>query len=293
MRCLMLLALLIVATEARSDLVGGVNVLASWNRQAGAHSDIENPERGKVKTIDPYQLSKRLKVRKLYDVQYGEARYVKSVPLTALVDAAARSSDADLVILHFENGMQVPLKRDALAHLGAYLAVEACNAKGRACEPAFEDVGDDDDPRPVVFTWNKLVVGKSARGKGFSPWHHTDTLKGIELADDAAYRAQLEIGEPRGLAVYEARCQVCHGARQVGARFGWDFVTPLPLHEKRPPENLLNHVKYPKVMARRLGLQMPNQPDVTLGEIEQLWRWMRAAAKKPLGRYLPTANVRP
>jgi hypothetical protein len=47
-------------------------------------------------------------------------------------------------------------------------------------------------------------------------------------------------------------------------------------------------VKYPKVLAKKMGLMMPNQEDVTLPEMQALWRWMKQAASvKNLPAYQP------
>jgi mono/diheme cytochrome c family protein len=289
-----------MSETASADLVGGVNVLAAWKRQPGQHSDVENPDRGTVTAIDPYEFKRALGPKRLMDLQYGERRSYRGVPLADLVNAYKAGARLDMVILHFEGGMRVPLLRRDLGDLGAFVAVEACNERGKDCAPSFEDVGrrdvygDTEDPRPIKFSWNKLVVRKawhpgsrSVEPKKFSPWYHVDTLSGLEFADSAAYEAQFAVGTSGGEAVYFDRCQYCHSTRHVGARFGWDFVTPLALYEKRAPDNLLNHVKYPKAMAQRLGIQMPPQKDVGAAEMQRLWDWMRDVAKQRLKPYAP------
>ena len=71
----------------------------------------------------------------------------------------------------------------------------------------------------------------------------------------------------------------------IGARHGWDMVEPLPLWQKRRPDSLFNHVKYPIADATRRGLMMPTQKDVTSGEMFLLWKWMESVAKTPSPRY--------
>jgi hypothetical protein len=68
---------------------------------------------------------------------------------------------------------------------------------------------------------------------------------------------------------------------------GWDFVHPLPIYEKRSPEILLNHIKYPKIRAKQMGLMMPTQPDMEISEAESLWKWLKLAAQKPTPEYRP------
>lgn len=297
---LALLAWLLPTDLAFADVVAGVNVIAAWQRQAGQYSDIENPERGTQYAIDPYELKGGLRTKKLMDLQYDERRTYRAIPLAALVSAYKAGAKFDMVVLHFENGMRVPVLKSDLGTLQAYLAAEACDDHGKNCGPSFEPVERHDvyamgqDPRPIQFTWNKLVVAKpwhpvtrKVDRRAFSPWHHTDSLVGLEFVDSEAYYRQFAVGRSGGDKVFENRCQFCHGARLVGARFGWDFVSPLPLHEKRSAENLLNHVKYPKAMAERLGLQMPPQKDVDASEMKTLWLWMRDVARQRLNSYAP------
>ena len=56
---------------------------------------------------------------------------------------------------------------------------------------------------------------------------------------------------------------------------------------KRTPETLLNHVKYPKAMAMKMGLMMPPQPDVNESDIKEVWRFMKNAAGRRLNPYKP------
>lgn len=279
------------ASLARADLTGNVNVLAVWARKAGSYSDGAQAGRGRSATLDPYKSSRRLEVRKLHDPQYGETRVYRGIPLSALAKTEV-ARGLDRALFHFANGMIVPLDLVRLGKSDGFLAVEICDAKGKECSVDFpraprRDVyAIDEDPNPIVFSWNKVVL-PSADERGFSPWRHADTLVGVEFVDGEAYDAQFAVGSSGGQRVFLERCQFCHGARKVGATFGWDFVDPLPLHEKRDAANLLNHVKYPKAMAQRLGLQMPPQKDVDASSIQDLWRWMRDVAKTKVKPYRP------
>ncbi len=196
-----------------------------------------------------------------------------------------------------------------------YLAVENCEkspvsssgkntGKNKAgegslrCEPKFPEIGKEDsyailaDPRPIRFTDNKIV---STNGRHpdidhpeiFSPWNHADSLAEIMLVSGDAYWNQFNIGEPEGFAIFKQRCQFCHSVNYVGAHFGWDFTKPFPLAEKRKPDQLLNHIKYPKASRTKRGLMMPNQKDITMAEINTLWKWMLLVSKKPLNPYRP------
>ncbi len=294
------LATLVVTSPARADLIGGVNVIAAWQRLPGQYSDVENPERGQVMALDPYASKRAMRYKRLYDVQYESKRSYMGVPLSTLINSYKHRGSHQFVILHFEHGMQVPIRVSDVKRQGLFLATEACNARGLDCTTAFEAVsrrdvyGTDEDPRPLEFTWNKVVISKrwhpgtrSEEPRGFLPWMHVGTLTGIEFADEDAYKNQFVVGASGGEQIFQKRCQYCHSARSVGARFGWDFVSPLPLYEKRPIDNLLNHVKYRKAMAQQLGIQMPPQKDFEPEEVKLLWQWMRDVAHQPLKRYAP------
>ena len=86
---------------------------------------------------------------------------------------------------------------------------------------------------------------------------------------------------------FKERCASCYGVRMVGATFGWDVVGAIPLFEKRSREQLLHHVKYPKVQAKEMGLMMPAQKDITNSEIDEIWTLFRKLAQKPLKSYAP------
>ena len=78
-----------------------------------------------------------------------------------------------------------------------------------------------------------------------------------------------------------ARCQWCHGVAGHGARYGWDFVKPVPLESWRSTRSLHAHVKFRNGEAVERGYMMPPQRDVSTEEIEDLRRWMAAVSLKP------------
>lgn len=294
------LGYLITSALTAYGQMGAVNSLAMWSRKPGNFSDIENPEKNNLKTLDLTQF--KMQKRTMHDAQYDREVTYKGVPLTQILSSYKPNDHDNMVILHFDNGMAIPimLNPDVLSRLDPFLALEICENKNE-CVTSFPSISKDevyglsDDPRPLTFTWNKLVVSKAwhpavpASKIGiFSPWRHADSLAGVEFVNASAYYRQFEFGRGAGERVFTARCQFCHGIRNIGARYGWDYATPLPIYEKRSPEHLLNHVKYPKVLAKKKGLMMPTQDDVTLPEMQALWQWMKVGAKrKTLPAYQP------
>ena len=125
----------------------------------------------------------------------------------------------------------------------------------------------------------------------FSPWKHVDSLTGIELVSAKAYYAQLDVDpDPKvraGFRLFQQSCQFCHGARKVGAAFGWDFVEPTPIYSYRGGKNLFYHVKYKPLDATAKGLLMPALSYMTEEDAAALSRWLRAVATKPMPSYAP------
>jgi len=290
---------LAINVQVAPRIYASASSIGLWTRHSGSYSDDQNPTKSKTQAFEFAR--GKLVQRRMLDVQYGHTANYRGRPLVDVIKSYQPAVHDDLALLHFANGMIVPVPLNAadIGRLDAFVAVEVC-AKKDACSSDFPEVAKEDaysvtgDPRPITFTWNKIVVPTlwhpevpEARQHIFTPWHHVDTLTGIEFVNSTAYYRQFDLAEAEGLSVFRQRCQYCHSVRYVGARYGWDFVTPLPIFEKRPPEQLLNHVKYPKTMAKRMGLMMPNQSDVTETEMKAIWRWMKKAAGRPLLGYKP------
>jgi mono/diheme cytochrome c family protein len=275
----------------------GAQSLEAWTRQPGKYSDEQNPDRKGVLAIDPFQL--KLRTKTLEDIQVGQKVSYRGIALATLVKNAKAAAGTDLVLLHFENGMLVPIPIGQLGRLDAFLALEVCNERGKNCKNEFEPVSrtaiylESPDPRPIKFTWNKIVVGslwhpELPKGDNdFSPWLYINSLKGIEFANSAAYYQQFANGKSTGDQVFRARCQYCHSVRYVGAKMGWDFINPLPIYEKRTPATLTGHVKYEKSMAYKMGTQMPPQKDVEDEEMKRVWEWAREFGRTPVRAYSP------
>lgn len=242
-----------------------------------------------------------------FDAQYGASHAFRGVALASAIASFAPDPSLDVAILHFANGMAVPIPfRDAAAmkRLDPFIArgMET-HAKGPVRAAFFTDIrrkGTSEDPRPIVFSGNKLVVAvlwhpsvAAAAQPAFSPWRHVDTLTSIELVASRAYYGQFDVGggawAERGLALYKESCQFCHGVRKVGAQFGWDFVEPTPIYSyRKPTRNLFLHVAYKPLDAAERGLMMPamrfmSEPDAAL-----LWQWLKAVATKPMPAYAMT-----
>ncbi len=273
-----------------------------WIRAAGFYEEGREVGREKIQkfSFDGNTLS----VRKQFDLQFGSVNEFMGIELTKVVKSYVPYSGYDLALLHFSNGMliPIPIEEDLVTLKGLDLFVAKSwrkNAKQK-WNDSFPSVGRPNekwrDPVPVEFSGNKMVVkdGKYplVHDKEFTPFRHADTLTGIEFVRGDAYyrqfteRSDKDLSDP-GLAVFRERCQYCHGVRKVGANFGWDFVEPVPIYDLKRANHLYNKVKYSYHDALERGLRMPRQTSVTEKEMEQLWNWIKKLGQGKSWPYAP------
>jgi mono/diheme cytochrome c family protein len=245
-----------------------------------------------------------------YDAQYDRVALYQGVPVRTLLKGFESDQTLDLAILHFANGMAVPLAfrdRTTMGRLEPFVArAHASSAREplTASFPPIRKEGAVPDPRPTQFSGNKLVVADlwhpdvtTATGAVFSPWARVDTLVSVELVSAASYYAQFDVTtEPlvqRGLALFRANCQFCHGARHVGASFGWDFVDAPTIYDAQgSAANLYHHIAYRPRNATELGLLMPALGSLTEEDAGYLQRWLQAVATRPMPAYVPPPKYR-
>ena len=280
-----------------------------WTRTPGQYAEGREVKPTDLKEVTLSKL-KQTEVEN-FDIQYNKSHTYRGVHLARILSRYKVPAQVDLALLHFANGMIVPIYlQDAQAKgkkSEVFVALKIRQQK--KWTTAFPEVAKTDDiryrkdPNPIRFGGNKVVslhpksafYLKDEKKKGdqkiFTPWSHVTSLVGIELVNEQAYYRQFDIANtPKaaaGLQVFRDRCQYCHGVRKVGASFGWDYVDPLKISEKRSKKSLHQLVKYPKVDPVASGSQMPSQPDLQPEETVNLWEWIRLAGQKPLRKYEP------
>ncbi len=242
-----------------------------------------------------------------FDAQYGVHHRYRGVTLQWLLHTGSVPGMVDLALLHFDNGMVVPLPfRDttAMERLAPFIALEVwVDSPGeRVWSRDLPDISrkgeESEDWRPIRFQGGKFVVQTlwhpevpEVTPRVFSPWQHVDRLAGVELAQSEAYRRQFQgsgsAAVANGYRTFLERCQFCHGVRQVGAHFGWDFAEPVPLHTYRDPHSLWFHAKYREMDATARGLMMPAFPDLGPTQAAALWAWMQAIVTSGPAPYRP------
>jgi mono/diheme cytochrome c family protein len=295
-----LLALLLALPAAASGPDGAK--VEVWSRKPGNHSVSRHLKHNNSRRIE-LSSSKELKEKVLLDLQYGMKREYKGVSLKSLIRSAPIPADHDLALLHFRNGMIIPVSvdEDVLDRLDAFVAIDwrpTPNPED-GWQGSFPQVtrekGVTMDPRPVIFAKNKLVVEKAWHpyvkqpeegAAGFSPWKHADTLTGIELVNRRMYFGQFTPPKKKkdsdvaqlnkGQTTFLRSCQYCHSLRDVGARFGGDFLVPFALPEVKKAEELYQHVTIQKMNSLERGLMMPTQESMSHEEIDALWHWLEA-----------------
>ena len=291
------------AVAASPKAAAAPSVVEIWVRGAGPTTGDQAP-RARTQRLDLDTLA--LADAKKFDAQYGGPRAVRGVTLASVIAGFAPDASLDLAILHFANGMAVPVPfRDVavMKRLDPFIArgmeTHAGGPVRAGFFPAIRRKASTEDPRPIVFTGNKVVVPAlwhpsiaNTAQPTFSPWRHVDSLTDIELVASAPYYRQFDGGGGEfalnGKVVFQQSCQFCHGVHKVGAKFGWDFVEPTPIWTlHKPPKNLFLHVAYKPLDATERGLMMPAMTFMTQDDAALLWRWLKAVATNPMAPYVP------
>jgi hypothetical protein len=154
------------------------------------------------------------------------------------------------------------------------------------------------DNKPIQFVGNKVVVSEQwavkfdYKGKKlFTPWMHVGSLVGLEFVDSQAYFQQFRQNDGKesvlGFVTYLRRCQFCHGANGVGAKYGPDFLSSPALHQRVNVDQLFKHVREEKSSLVRTVTSMPAQNDVTKEEIRALWHWSKVTDLDKMTAYKP------
>lgn len=268
-----------------------------WVRKP-AEGDTAGRERLEVVKLDALPLIESKRV----DVQYHGAFTYRGMEIRALLDRYRPPQNVDLALLHFANGMQIPL-----ALRGDDGGASPLLARAMQMQPGgpmrvgqFPKISRPRsgfvDVRPITFAGNKVVVADdrhpdvpAVAQAVLTPWQQADSLTGIELVSRAAYYAQFDV-DPRATAghkLFTQSCQFCHGVRKVGAAFGWDFVEPTPIYDYRGGRNLFHHIKYKPLDASARGLKMPALSYMTEDDARAIWVWLRAVGTNPLRSYAP------
>jgi hypothetical protein len=278
----------------------GVDAIELWTRTAGQYGREPEPTRTRVVTMQLDRMP--MQEGDLTDAQYGVRRKYRHIRIEELIRRYAPAPETNTALLHFSNGMAVPLpfrSPTIMQRLRPALArqVQIDGTWTRAFPPISKTDTYYFDVRPTQFAGNKVVVAelwhpsiRSETEQTFSPWRYVNALTGIEFVDDHAYLAQFAANQQvtSGARVYAEVCRFCHGARKQGAQFGWDFIEPLPISEYRKRDtSLYYHVKYRVVDATARGILMPALPFLTQQDATDLMAWLRALAAQPLGVYAP------
>lgn len=301
---MLFVALTGVSNAANADTTD-CQTIQIWKRKPGNYTDGADIPRIQEVKLSVAEIAAKATPRKLFDTQYQKAESFKVTALWDLLDRYNSNRDGfDLALLHFQNGMIIPISLEESLDLRDKIYVATAIKIEKLWTSDFPQVTRPDpllrDPRPVKFCGNKMVVikplsfllpGQTKTLTHFTPWRHADSLVGVELASQRAYYDQFDIGKSpqakAGFQVFKNRCQFCHGVQLVGASLGWDYAGPIPAFEKRQPDSLFLHVKYEKAEQFRFGTIMPSQPDMQKSEATNLWHWLKDAAKNKTKPYKP------
>ena len=295
----LLLAAPVRAAEPPAAAAAGAGSIDLYVRKAGSGP------RGEAEGFKSFALDTLpLEEVKHRDVQYESVVRVRGIRLAALISRYAPPPATDVAILHFANGMAVPLPfRDGtlMKRLDPFVARALVAEPGAPAPDGFPPISrrveNYVDVRPIVFTGNKLAVADrmhpdvpEKHRAVFSPWTYVDSLRSIEFVSGSAYYRQFDLDPAShdGFVVFSQSCQFCHGARKGGASLGWDFVEPEPIvNIKRSPRALFFHVRYRGRTDQINGAQMPALTHVDEEDARKLHGWLKALADKDTPEYAP------
>jgi len=299
---------------ASATAAENASIVEIWVRQPGTVGGAE--ARGPVKRLDVDSLA--LETQRHADAQYGGLYFYRGIPLAEVIAAGTPPATADVALLHFANGMTVPLPfRDerVMTQLDPFLARAMSPRPDALLKPGVFPplAGVPLGSEVAVPARNRVVVnepwhpdGTERPSSNFSPWAYVDTLIGIELVDGMAYDAQLEVPGPSavraGGRLFHQICQFCHAARGVGGSLGWDFIEPDPIYSdawfrhfrsirddesgyRDPATSIYAHARFR--VPGSAGRLMPALGSLTPDDARSLWRWIRAFAARPTPPYAP------
>jgi mono/diheme cytochrome c family protein len=290
---------LVAAASAASDPAREVRAIEVWTRSAGATGDDE-PAQVTAIPITSF----RLRTFERNDVQYDKKLVFRGFPLAEVIDRAKPPAGTDLALLHFSNGMAIPLPfRDAAAmkRLDPILAVGVVTGGKPSPLPVVtRKAREYVDIPSIAFDGNKVVVADSWHPmlapdtKGWSPWRNASSLAAVEFVTAEPYYAQFDVGTTplarAGLTLFKENCQFCHGARKVGAKLGWDFVEPMPLYTWRGSSHqLYMHIAFRRLDAPERNQMMPALKHMSEDDAIKLWKWLEAIGTSPMRPYAPVA----
>jgi mono/diheme cytochrome c family protein len=236
------------------------------------------------------------------DPQYDRKLAFRGFSLRDLIERARPPAGTDVALLHFANGMAIPLPfRDAavMKRLDPMIALAVLvDGKPQPLPEVTRKAREYVDIRAIAFEGNKVVVAQSwhpmlaADTKGWSPWRHASSLVGVEFVTGEPYFAQFDVGttEPAraGFGLFKQNCQFCHGARKIGASLGWDLVEPMPLYTWRgSPHQLYMHVAFRRLDAPERNQMMPALKHMSESDAGKLWKWLEAIGTNPMRPYAP------
>ena len=294
-----LIASPLVSRAAPDDPAREIRSIEVWTRFPGATGDDE-PAR-----VTPLPVASfKLRTFERSDVQYDKKLVFRGVPLAEIIDRAKPPAGSDLALLHFSNGMAIPLPfrdQSAMKRLDPILAVGiVAGGKPSPLPVVTRKAREYVDIPAIAFDGNKVVVAEgwhpmlAADTKGWSPWRSADSLTAVEFVTAEPYYAQFDVGTTAlaraGFALFKQNYQFCHGARKIGAKLGWDFVEPLPLYSWRGSSHqLYMHVAFRGLDAPERKQMMPALKHMSEDDAIKLWKWLEAIGTTPMRPYAPMA----
>ena len=235
-----------LSSSKKTDMAeSGINSVPVWERAPGSFANIENPKTIQIGTLN--QDKGATPVGPVLDLQCAKDAWFKGVELYTALKQVNAHPNLNLVLLHFQNGMIIPIPRtpSTKSMTKVWIATAWLDATGKEIPGGFPRTARpgiaQGDRVALIFKGNRLIANgpghpfvPAEQTKGFSPWAHADSLAGI-----ITRQWRLEMQESTA-----GVCQlnpICHPKKLMEFGIIWS-VSPKPvsspmLHKSYLPTN--------------------------------------------------------
>jgi hypothetical protein len=215
---------------------------------------------------------------RVFDVQDKQEHRVRGLSLRALLAQLGAPATADVALLLYTDGMQIPVRLSDRETVDAiFIALEHGDAMDRFSTTYTLHGWERELPCP------KVVYDRKPTGK-YTIWRYPTQFSGIQLVTWKLHEAALaqptrKLPDRSGWPLFLRHCQPCHGLGGQGATRGPDFLGDMAAYRQIPAHAETGWDEHPSLHEQIRGYTegtMPVLDQVSNADISKLWRWLRA-----------------